>query len=169
MRQGSCGLWRLAACVSSAAQANSLRWRFYRFFQQVWLDGAMAARVVAGLHQPGFWQDGDAAQARVAVPVLPENTVRLWQIMPSLWPSWKPRPVSASIWVNLTDGLASAVARAAALASVAPASAARSARETRRPRSLAAILGLTRGPVAASARQPCGEGARSSAGRASDF
>ena len=40
-----------------------------------------------GPHKPGFWQDGDAAQARVAVPVLAENTVRLRQIMPSLWPS----------------------------------------------------------------------------------
>ncbi len=49
MRQGSVCLWRLAACVSSAAQTNSVRRRFYRFFQHVKLDGTMAARVVVDL------------------------------------------------------------------------------------------------------------------------
>ena len=49
MQQGSICLWRLAAYVTTAAQTESVRRRFYRFFQYVKLDGAMAARVVVDL------------------------------------------------------------------------------------------------------------------------
>lgn len=46
MHHGTICLWRLAAYVSTAAQTDSVRRRFYRFFQYVKLDGSMAARVV---------------------------------------------------------------------------------------------------------------------------
>jgi hypothetical protein len=49
MRQGTICLWRLAAHVATAATTDSVRRRFYRFFQHVELDGAMTARVVADL------------------------------------------------------------------------------------------------------------------------
>ncbi len=49
MRQGTICLWRLAAHVATAAAIDSVRRRFYRFFQYVALDGAMTARVVADL------------------------------------------------------------------------------------------------------------------------
>jgi hypothetical protein len=49
MRHGSICLWRLAAHVTTKAQTESVRRRFYRFFQYVKLDGAMAARVVIEL------------------------------------------------------------------------------------------------------------------------
>jgi hypothetical protein len=49
MRQGTICLWRLAAHVSTLARTESVRRRFYRFFQHVELDGAMTARVVADL------------------------------------------------------------------------------------------------------------------------
>jgi Transposase DDE domain len=52
MRQGTICLWRLAAHVATAATAattDSVRRRFYRFFQHVELDGAMTAQVVADL------------------------------------------------------------------------------------------------------------------------
>ncbi len=49
MRHGSICLWRLAAHVTTAAQTEFVRRRFYRFFQFVKLDGAMAARVVVDL------------------------------------------------------------------------------------------------------------------------
>jgi hypothetical protein len=49
MRHGTICLWRLAAHVSCAARTDSVRRRFYRFFQYVKLDGAMAARVVVHL------------------------------------------------------------------------------------------------------------------------
>jgi hypothetical protein len=42
-------LWRLAAFVASATQTDSVRRWFYRFFQFVRLDGALAARVVVDL------------------------------------------------------------------------------------------------------------------------
>lgn len=49
MQQGTICLWRLAAYVTTAAQTDSVRRRFYRFFQFVNLDGSLAARVVADL------------------------------------------------------------------------------------------------------------------------
>jgi len=49
MRQGTICLWRLAAHVSTLARTESVRRRFYRFFQYVELDGATTARVVADL------------------------------------------------------------------------------------------------------------------------
>src|SRR2546425_7649669 len=49
MQQGTIWLGRLAAFVASAAQADSVRRRFYRFFQFVRLDGALAGRVVVVL------------------------------------------------------------------------------------------------------------------------
>jgi hypothetical protein len=47
MRQGTICLWRLAAHVTTTARTDSVRRRFYRFFQHVELDGAMTARVIA--------------------------------------------------------------------------------------------------------------------------
>ena len=44
MRHGTICLWRLAAHVTTAAQTESVRRRFYRFFQFVNLDGTMATR-----------------------------------------------------------------------------------------------------------------------------
>lgn len=49
MRHGSICLWRLAAHVDSAASTDSVRRRFYRFFQHVTLDSTVAARIVVGL------------------------------------------------------------------------------------------------------------------------
>jgi hypothetical protein len=49
MQQGTICLWRLAAAVASAAATDSVRRRFYRFFQYVRLDGALAAHVVVEL------------------------------------------------------------------------------------------------------------------------
>src|SRR3989454_1282524 len=49
MQHGTICLWRLAAFVASAAQTDSVRRRFYRFFQFVRLDGALAGRVVVDL------------------------------------------------------------------------------------------------------------------------
>ena len=49
MQQGTICLWRLAAYVSTRAQTDSVRRRFYRFFQYVRLDGTGAARVVIDL------------------------------------------------------------------------------------------------------------------------
>jgi hypothetical protein len=49
MQHGTISLWRLAAHVASMAQTDSVRRRFYRFFQFVQLDGALAARVVVDL------------------------------------------------------------------------------------------------------------------------
>jgi len=49
MRQGTICLWRLAAHVATAATTDSVRRRFYRFFQHVELDGAMTSQVVADL------------------------------------------------------------------------------------------------------------------------
>ena len=49
MRHGTICLWRLAAHVTCAATTDSVRRRFYRFFQYVKLDGAMAAQVVVYL------------------------------------------------------------------------------------------------------------------------
>jgi hypothetical protein len=49
MQHGTICLWRLAAYVVSAAQTASVQRRFYRFFQFVRLDGALAARVVVDL------------------------------------------------------------------------------------------------------------------------
>ena len=49
MRQGTICLWRLAPHVATMATTDSVRRRFYRFFQYVELDGSMTARVVADL------------------------------------------------------------------------------------------------------------------------
>lgn len=46
MKHGTICVWRLAAYVATAARTDSVRRRFYRFFQFARLDGAMAARVV---------------------------------------------------------------------------------------------------------------------------
>lgn len=49
MQHGTISLWRLAAHVASAAHIASVRRRFYRFFQFVWLDSTLAAHVVVEL------------------------------------------------------------------------------------------------------------------------
>lgn len=49
MRCGTICLWRLAAHVATAAMTDSVRRRFYRFFQHVELDGSLTALVVADL------------------------------------------------------------------------------------------------------------------------
>ena len=49
MRHGTICVWRLAAHVATMATIDSVRRRFYRFFQYIELDGAMTARVVADL------------------------------------------------------------------------------------------------------------------------
>ena len=49
MQHGTISLWRLAAYVASVAQTDSVRRRFYRFFQFVRLDSTLAARVVVDL------------------------------------------------------------------------------------------------------------------------
>jgi len=49
MRCGTICLWRLAAHVATAAMTDSVRRRFYRFFQHVELDGAMTALVIVDL------------------------------------------------------------------------------------------------------------------------
>ena len=49
MQHGTICLWRLAAYVASVAQTDSVRRRFYRFFQFVRLDSALAAHVVVEL------------------------------------------------------------------------------------------------------------------------
>ena len=49
MQHGTICLWRLAAYVASMAQTDSVRRRFYRFFQFVRLDSALAAQVVVEL------------------------------------------------------------------------------------------------------------------------
>jgi hypothetical protein len=59
MQNGTICLWRLAAYVASMAQTDSVRRRFYRFFQFVRLDSTLAARVVVELlglgGSHGFW------------------------------------------------------------------------------------------------------------------
>ena len=49
MQRGTVCLWRLAAHVAGRAETASVQRRFYRFFQFVQLDGAMAARIIADL------------------------------------------------------------------------------------------------------------------------
>jgi len=49
MQHGTICLWRLAAYVTTTATTDSVRRRFYRFFQHVKLDGTVAARIVADL------------------------------------------------------------------------------------------------------------------------
>lgn len=49
MQHGTICLWRLAAYVATAAQTDSVRRRFYRFFQHVNMDGSTAARIVVDL------------------------------------------------------------------------------------------------------------------------
>ena len=49
MQHGTICLWRLAAYVATKAQTDSVRRRFYRFFQYVQLDGTVAARLVVDL------------------------------------------------------------------------------------------------------------------------
>ncbi len=49
MRHGTVCLWRLAAQVGTSAQTDSVRRRFYRFFQFVRLDDGVVARMVVGL------------------------------------------------------------------------------------------------------------------------
>ena len=53
MQHGTISLWRLAAYVASATQTASVRRRFYRFFQFVKIDSALATLVVAELLQLG--------------------------------------------------------------------------------------------------------------------
>lgn len=49
LRFGTISLWRLAAHVATDAQVNSVRRRFYRFFQFVRLDAGCAAGLVVSL------------------------------------------------------------------------------------------------------------------------
>src|SRR5471030_3091652 len=53
MQHGTISLWRLAARVASATQIAAVRRRFYRFFQFIQIDGALAARVVVELLRLG--------------------------------------------------------------------------------------------------------------------
>ena len=54
MQHGTISLWRLAAYVASATQIASVRRRFYRFFQYVRLDGALAV-AWNGMGIPLIW------------------------------------------------------------------------------------------------------------------
>ena len=49
LRHGTISLWRLAAHVATNARTDSVRRRFYRFFQFVRLDEAAVARIVVEL------------------------------------------------------------------------------------------------------------------------
>jgi len=49
MRFGTVSLWRLAAHVATEARTDSVRRRFYRFFQFVRLDAGTATRLVVAL------------------------------------------------------------------------------------------------------------------------
>jgi Transposase DDE domain len=49
VQRGTVCLWRLAAHVASRAETASVQRRFYRFFQFVHVDGAMAARIIVDL------------------------------------------------------------------------------------------------------------------------
>ena len=49
MRYGTVCLWRLAAHAPSSAQTDSVRRRFYRFFQFMHIGTCTAARVTVGL------------------------------------------------------------------------------------------------------------------------
>lgn len=49
LRFGTVTLWRLAAHVETAARTDSVRRRFYRFFQKVNLDAGIGARMVVSL------------------------------------------------------------------------------------------------------------------------
>src|SRR6202158_3297463 len=49
MQHGTICLWRLAVYVASVAQTDSVRRRFYRFFQFVQLDSTLAAHLVVEL------------------------------------------------------------------------------------------------------------------------
>lgn len=49
MRHGTVCLWRLAAHVGTSARTDSVRRRFYRFFQFVRLDDALVARMVVAM------------------------------------------------------------------------------------------------------------------------
>jgi hypothetical protein len=70
MQHGTICLWRLAAYVASVAQTDSVRRRFYRFFQFVRLDSALAAQArpenVAALPALAHARREMAAQARRA-------------------------------------------------------------------------------------------------------
>lgn len=49
LQQGSVSLWRLAAYVSTSASTDSIRRRFYRFFQHVTLEPTVSARWLVNL------------------------------------------------------------------------------------------------------------------------
>jgi len=49
LQQGSVCLWRLAAYVPTSASTDSVRRRFYRFFQHVHLEPSVSARWLVGL------------------------------------------------------------------------------------------------------------------------
>jgi hypothetical protein len=49
MRYGTVCLWRLASHAPSSAQTDSVRRRFYRFFQFIHIDPCTAAKMVVGL------------------------------------------------------------------------------------------------------------------------
>jgi hypothetical protein len=49
MRYGTVCLWRLAAHAPSMAKTDSVRRRFYRFFQSIRIDPCVASRMVVGL------------------------------------------------------------------------------------------------------------------------
>jgi hypothetical protein len=78
MRQGTICLWRLAAHVATAAQTASVRRRFYRFFQFVRLDGAVAARMNASdfslTGADTLLTEGAATHATVPQPFLSRLT-----------------------------------------------------------------------------------------------
>src|SRR5471032_2913128 len=69
MQHGTICLWRLAAYVASMAQTDSVRRRFYRFFQFVRLDSTLAARVVVELLGLG---DRAAKRRQIAKDVMVE-------------------------------------------------------------------------------------------------
>ena len=49
MRYGTVCLWRLASHAPSSAQTDSVRRRFYRFFQFIHIDPSTTAKMVVGL------------------------------------------------------------------------------------------------------------------------
>ena len=49
MRYGTVCLWRLAAHAPSSAQTDSVRRRFYRFFQFIHIDTGTCAHMIVGL------------------------------------------------------------------------------------------------------------------------
>ena len=96
LQHGTICLWRLAAHVNSPASVDSVRRRFYRFFQYVALDGTAAARVVVamlGLHGKPWvlamdrtnWEFGRTSINILMVSVIWNGVgiPLIWRLLPS--------------------------------------------------------------------------------------